>query len=143
MAEGIIREKLKISELDLTLDSCGTGDYHEGESPDPRAQEEMRRRGIEISDLVARAFEDADFERFDRIYTMDEKNFTDIRERARNDEELAKVEMILNELPDLERDTPVPDPYFGAEEGFKTVYELLDRASDRILKEVADEEPQR
>jgi len=142
MAEGIMRHKTAGSELDITIDSCGTGDYHEGENPDPRAQEEMLRRGIDISDLAARAFENADFERADRIYAMDLNNFENIRERAQNDEERSKVDMILNVLPDLERDTPVPDPYFGAEDGFKTVYELLDRASDHIIKEIGDEQLQ-
>lgn len=142
MAEGIIRQKMFQRELELAIDSCGTGDYHEGENPDPRAQEEMQRRGIDISELVGRAFEDEDLERFDRIYTMDEKNFENIRDRARTEEELAKVDMILNVLPDQERNTEVPDPYFGASEGFKTVYELLDRAADRILKEIEDEQPQ-
>ncbi len=142
MAEGIMRHKTAGSELDITIDSCGTGDYHEGENPDPRAQEEMLRRGIDISHLVARAFEHADFERADRIYTMDLNNFEHIRERARNDDERSKVDMILNVLPDLERYTPVPDPYFGAEDGFKTVFELLDRASDHILKEIEDEQLQ-
>ncbi|MFB6258463.1 MAG: low molecular weight protein-tyrosine-phosphatase [Flavobacteriales bacterium] len=143
MAEGIMRHKIGERKLELHVDSCGTLDAHEGENPDPRAQEEMVKRGIEIGNIVARPFEEKDFERFDRIYAMDEKNHEDIRERARNEEEQAKVMMTLDQLPDMEAGTPVPDPYFGAEEGFKTVYQLLDRATDTILKQVEDEEPQR
>ncbi len=142
MAEGIMRAKLVERELDLVLDSCGTTAFHEGENPDPRAQEEMKARGVEIGDLVARPFRDEDFQRFDRIYTMDRQNQEDILDRAQDDEERAKVDMVLNRIPELERDTPVPDPYFGAEDGFRTVYELLDRASEHILKEIADEPAQ-
>lgn len=142
MAEGIMREKLKASDLDLELDSCGTGDYHEGENPDPRAQKEMEQRGVDISDLVARGFEDEDFERFDLILTMDEDNYERILERARNEEERKKVDMILNRLPDT-RGSSVPDPYFGAKDGFRTVFELLDRSTDALIKELSHEREER
>ncbi len=138
MAEGIMRKKVAERGLDLHVDSCGTGAYHEGENPDPRAQEEMERNGTDISDLVARAFEDEDFQRFDRIYTMDEANQAKILDRARDEAERQKVDMILNSLPE-EQGRPVPDPYFGAGDGFKTVYELLDRATEQILNEFEDE----
>lgn len=138
MAEGIMRKKVAERGLDLHVDSCGTGAYHEGENPDPRAQEEMERHGADISDLVARAFEDEDFQRFDRIYTMDEANQAKILDRARDEAERQKVDMILNSLPE-EQGRPVPDPYFGAEDGFKTVYELLDHATEQILNEFEDE----
>lgn len=139
MAEGIMRQKIDERGLDVEVDSCGTTDHHEGETPDPRAQEEMQSRGHDISQVVARPFEPKDLERFDRIHTMDEDNHLAVLEHARIQEERAKVRMTLDVLPEMEASPEVPDPYFGAEEGFKTVYELLDRASEGILNEILDE----
>lgn len=138
MAEGIMKEKVRQRGLRVEVDSCGTGDYHEGENPDPRAREEMEKRGFDISELIARGFRDEDFEHFDRILTMDEDNQQRIKERARNAEEERKVDMLLNLLPDTQGSS-VPDPYFGAKDGFKTVYELLDRATDALIKEMEHE----
>lgn len=142
MAEGLMRKKIAEEGLDVEVDSCGTGNYHEGEAPDLRAQEEMERHGIDISDLIARPFEDMDLERFDRIYTMDGENQSRILDRARDVAETRKVDLILNILPE-EHNSPVPDPYFGGGDGFRTVYDLLDRATDGILKEIQNERRER
>jgi protein-tyrosine phosphatase len=139
MAEGILRKKAQEKGLGFEVDSCGTTDHHEGENPDPRAQEEMRKRGVDISDLVARRFHPEDFERFDRIYTMDERNHRDVLEHAPDEASKAKAAMLLSLLTGPEEASEVPDPYFGAEEGFKTVYELLEAASERILDSIEDE----
>ncbi len=134
LAEGILRDKVRKCELDIVVDSAGTNRYHIGEAPDPRSIACAEAHGIDISDLRARQFKKADFERFDRIYVMDRSNMSDILALAKNQEERDKVEMILNvNRPNSDMD--VPDPYYGGDEGFEHVYKLLDSACEHLLQE--------
>ncbi|HAD97194.1 MAG TPA: protein-tyrosine-phosphatase [Cryomorphaceae bacterium] len=133
LAEGILREKLK--DTDAEVDSAGTSSYHVDEAPDPRAIKIGRKYGVNISDLRGRQFTVSDFDRFDRIYVMDESNYANVVELARNEADKNKVDFLLNELePSSNRE--VPDPYFGGDQGFENVYRLLDQATDEITKKV-------
>lgn len=138
MAEGIVRDKIEELGLDIELDSAGTGDYHIGEAPDKRARANMSQNGHDISDLRARQFTSEDFKAFDRIFVMDRSNYDNVVRLASNDEEKAKVELFLN-LASPGSDAEVPDPYFGGDSGFQHVYELLSKATDRLMEELADE----
>ncbi|MDQ3192551.1 MAG: low molecular weight phosphotyrosine protein phosphatase [Bacteroidota bacterium] len=133
LAEAILSDKLKKNGLnDIKVDSAGTSAYHIGEQPDLRTAENARKHGLEISHLVGRQFTVKDFDRFDKIYVMDNSNYNNVIELASNEKEVDKVEMILNILhPGL--NMPVPDPYFGGETGFENVYNLLDEACERII----------
>lgn len=133
MAEGILRSKTK--ELDIEVDSAGTSDYHVGEHPDPRAVLSLRKKGINIGHLTGRQFEVADFDRFDLIYAMDDKNYQNILKLATSPAHAAKVKMLVNELYPGS-DGIVPDPYFGGPKGFEEVYKLLDKATDRIIERI-------
>ncbi len=134
MAEGILSHKARERGLDIKVDSSGTGDYHVGEGPDRRAAAQLEKHGIDITSLRGRQFEEADFDRFDRIYVMDESNHEHVLGMARHEEDHAKVDMILNKVHPGSN-MPVPDPYFGAENGFREVHALLDEACDRIIEE--------
>jgi protein-tyrosine phosphatase len=135
MAEGIFRHKALDMQLTVKFDSCGTGGWHSGESPDHRAQSCLIENGIDISDLRARQFSVQDFERFDLIYTMDESNYKDVVSLARNESQLTKVKLILEETyPGKNRS--VPDPYFGGKEGFDEVYKMLDAVAEVVLKQI-------
>lgn len=135
LAEGVFRQKAQERGIAIEVDSCGTSDYHIGEAPDPRTIENAKENGFDISDLRGRQFSTADFDQFDRIYVMDQSNYNNVMALAESDEHRNKVKMILNEIhPGSNK--PVPDPYFGGEDGFQTVFELLNNASDRILDEL-------
>lgn len=135
MAEGVLRKKIKEQELKIEVDSCGTADYHVGDSPDIRAQQTIRKHGHDISDLRGRQFEIADFDRFDLIYAMDENNYFNILDQARSEEDKAKVNMIMNEVYS-EQNISVPDPYYGGINGFEDTYEMLNLATEKILARV-------
>lgn len=130
MAEGIL--KTKIDGLNIEVDSAGTSAYHEGENPDSRAVHTLRKKGINISNLVARQFTVADFDQFDLIFTMDSSNYRNVLEMARDEADREKVRMLVNELYPGS-DGEVPDPYFGGSQGFEDVYQLLDEATDKLL----------
>lgn len=131
LAHGILEHKVRDRGLDWTVDSCGTSGYHAGGPADPRSMDIAEKNGIDISQQRSRRFIPVDFERFDRIYVMDSSNYQNVMRQAVNEEEKAKVELIMNEVTPG-RNIAVPDPYYG-EFGFENVYQMLDHATDAIL----------
>lgn len=130
LAEGIMRSKLPENFL---VDSAGTGGWHVGELPDKRSISTAKNKGIDITNQRARQFEITDFDAFDYIYVMDNSNYKDIIALAPNEEKKSKVKLILNELfPNENKD--VPDPYYGAADGFENVYTMLDQACKEIAR---------
>jgi protein-tyrosine phosphatase len=129
LAEGILQKKLKEYGLDqqVTVDSCGTNGLHDGEHPDPRTLENARQNKVYIDKLVSRQFIPIDLWDFDRVYCMDSSNYANVMAAVTKEEHKEKVSMILNESrPGSNMD--VPDPYYGGEDGFQTVFDLLDEA---------------
>ncbi len=137
MADGLLRQKVASEGLDVYVDSAGTAGYHVGEAPDARMRATAKTLGVSIDDLRARQFETADFDRFDLIYAMDESNRTNILKLARNEEDQKKVRMILNEIYPGE-DRSVPDPYYGGDQGFIDVFEMLDAATTKIINDIKE-----
>jgi len=90
------------------------------------------KSGIDLTDQRARQFSEKDFDNFDKIYAMDTHNYANIISLARNQSDREKVDVILNELNPESYDS-VPDPYYGDGNGFHIVYDMLDKACDRIV----------
>ena len=131
LAEGILKSKLP-DNGEFYVDSAGTSNYHIGELPDTRSIEIARKYGIDITSQRGRQFQLDDFDRFDLIYAMDTSNYHNILRIARNAEDEAKVKLILGELIDYET-VNVPDPYYGGDSGFEHVFQLLNKACNRIV----------
>ncbi|MCX4186701.1 low molecular weight protein-tyrosine-phosphatase [Methylophaga sp. OBS4] len=109
------------------VDSASTHAYHVGEQPDARAQQTARKRGIDLSFIRARKFAISDFEEFDHILAMDSDNY-DILVAACPSTHKDKVKLFLDFAPQrTERD--VPDPYYGGQNGFDHVFDLVEDAS--------------
>ena len=131
LAEGILREKIKKANVEITIDSAGTANYHIGEHPDKRTIENALKHNIDISTLKARQFSVEDYDNFDLIFVMDSSNYSDVISLARNNEDVRKVEMILHRVyPNA--NMSVPDPYFGGEQGFENVFTILNNACEII-----------
>ena len=130
LAEGILKDKTQ--NLDVLVDSAGTASYHVGNLPDSRSIEIANRNGIDLTDQRARQFSEKDFDNFDKIYAMDTHNYANIISLARNQSDIDKVDVILNELNPKSYDS-VPDPYYGSGDGFQIVYNMLDKACDAIV----------
>lgn len=133
LAEGLLREKVK--DLNVSTDSAGTAGYHVDEAPDVRSIQIGRKYNINISDLRGRQFSPEDFDRFDRIYVMDQSNYQNVMRLARNEDDKKKVDYILNELHP-ESNAEVPDPYYGGDKGFENVFKMLDAATDVIVEKL-------
>lgn len=131
LAEGILASKLPFRHF--SVDSAGTGHYHIGESPDERSIAIAKANGLDISLQKARKFSVQDFENFDYIYAMDGTNYQDILDIAPDEKSAQKVILILNELFEGEN-VDVPDPYYGLENGFPKLYDMLEQVCDTIAE---------
>ncbi|MBA2713876.1 MAG: low molecular weight phosphotyrosine protein phosphatase [Rubrobacteraceae bacterium] len=139
VAQGVFEDVVRREGLQgqITVDSAGThGFYNAGEPPDPRAQESVLARGIDISGQRARLLDPEDCQRFDYILTMDEFNY---RIAAGLCGGGAEIRPFLDYAPGPE--TEVPDPYSGGPEGFKHVLGLIEEASEGLLREIRDRHP--
>ncbi|WP_339873584.1 low molecular weight protein-tyrosine-phosphatase [Olleya marilimosa] len=129
LAEGILQSK--VDNNLFVVDSAGTSSYHIGNKPDPRSIAIAKKKGIDITNQQARQFVKQDFLDFDIIYAMDNSNYNNIIALAENDKQKSKVNLILNESYP-EQNLDVPDPYYGGDKGFETVFNMLDEACNKI-----------
>lgn len=129
LAEGILQSKLNRSQF--FVDSAGTGAWHSGQQPDKRSVQIATKYGIDISTQRARQFLVQDFDTFDYIYVMDSSNYKNVTNLAPNALVRNKVKLIMDELFENEN-LEVPDPYYGMEDGFETIYKMLDEVCDVI-----------
>ena len=135
LAEGLLQAKLPKDKF--FVDSAGTGSSHVGHHPDQRSVLTAQKKGLDISSQIARQFTPRDFEVFDYIYVMDNTNFDDVIELAKNENQKKKVQLILNELFPGDN-VDVPDPYYGLQNGFDMVYEMLDETCDILSKKLIE-----
>lgn len=136
LAEGIL--KSKVDNEKITVDSAGTGGWHIGELPDARSIEVAFRNDIDITNQRGRIFTTSDFDNFDIIYVMDRSNFENVISLSRNQSDKKKVKLIRDEIIST-RGSDVPDPYFGGENGFDSVYQMIDEVCGVIAKNLKDE----
>jgi protein-tyrosine phosphatase len=135
MAEGVLRYKLKNSNLNIFVDSAGTSSHHKGEAPDRRAIKCLDSYGIDISSLKARPFSPKDFENFDFIYAMDTENYGNILQLATNEYQKKKVSLFMEcSMPGI--GLSVPDPWYGDEKGFHEVYKMIESNCDSIIEKM-------
>lgn len=132
LAEGIMTSKAQENGLNWEIDSAGTAAYHVGNLPDERSIEVAIKYGIDLSSQRARQFNVSDFREFDVIYAMDTENYNNILNLAKNKEDEEKVKLILNEI-EPNSNSSVPDPYYGGDEGFENVYQMLDLACESVV----------
>ncbi|MFI0471460.1 low molecular weight protein-tyrosine-phosphatase [Halomonas sp. HMF6819] len=132
-AEGVFRKALVDAGLacEVEVDSCGIGDWHVGKAPDERAQKAALCRGVDISELKARTLRPEDFDAFDYVLGMDRDNLDAIRAMA-PDGCRARIGLFLEYAEVSE--TEVPDPYFGGEQGFEHVLDLIEAASQGLIE---------
>ena len=137
-AHGILYQKIADAGLgeDVALDSAGTAGWHVGKSPDSRAVAAAAQRGYDLSRLRARQVQEEDFERFDLILAMDDSNLHELRSQCSADS-VGRVRLFL-ECADLTNVTEVPDPYYGGDQGFHHVIDLVEEAADKLVSQMKD-----
>lgn len=132
LAEGILQHKAQLAGLNWTVDSAGTNGYHNGEAPHPLSQKVARINGIDISHQRSRMFTAEDMNRYDKIFAMAKDVRSEIKRIAGKHWKPEKVELILNVLePGTNLD--VPDPWYGPEDEYHEVFELLEKACQSLI----------
>lgn len=116
----------------ILVDSCGTGDWHIGHSPDERSAKAALSRGYDLNHLRSRQITPNDFNQFDYILVMDEQNLTDVKALCPKSFP-GQLELFLNYANKFSDCTEVPDPYYGGADGFDNVIDLVEDASQSLL----------
>ncbi|WP_303761227.1 low molecular weight protein-tyrosine-phosphatase [Alcanivorax jadensis] len=132
-AEAVFRERVIAAGLEehILIDSAGTGDWHIGRAPDPRTREAAARRGYQMDSLRARQVGPQDFYEFDVVLAMDNANLADLKAM-----QPADATVTLGRFLDYSSETSVsevPDPYYGGEDGFDRVLDLIEGGADGLL----------
>lgn len=131
LAEALFKKHVEARGLQdkYAADSCGTAAYHIGAQPDSRSRANARKNGLEYTH-AGRQISDRDFTEFDLIIPMDASNEAHLR--MADPTGRARIELMRNYDPGHEG-MDVPDPYYGGEQGFQNVFEILDRATGNLL----------
>ena len=142
-AEGVLRRLLDEAGLTdrVTVDSAGTGGWHEGDGPDNRMIAHARARGYDLSQLEARQIRyPEDYQGYDYILTMDESNLKNVRALDVQALHHGKIRP-LTSFCTIHDVREVPDPYHGGADGFEYVLDLIEDACralvERLKAEVA------
>lgn len=138
-AEGVFRNKVLDAGLEnkIHIDSAGTIAYHVGHPPDPRAQQAALKRGFDLSSQQARKVTSSDFEAFDFVIAMDSDNYYELEVICPPGYE-DRLHMFLK-FAQNSNEIDVPDPYYGGGRGFETVLDLIEDASEGLLKHLKDQ----
>ena len=139
-AEGIFKQKIKDRDLEnlFVVDSAGTGGWHVGNLADRRMREAALSRGIELTSR-SRKIDDNDLHEFDHILVMDKDNLNAVKSLIKDHTYPinSKIKLILSYSKKSQLDE-VPDPYYGGQNGFERVLDLLDEAIDELIDSLID-----
>lgn len=133
--EAVLKHKAKELGLNLTIDSAGTIGCHSGEKPDNRSMKAGEKRGYSFKGQYSRKVKLSDFTEFDLILAADKQNLADLQASCPNEHQ-HKLKLFLS-FADSQYDE-VPDPYYGAGDGFELVLDLIEDASDKLLATIKD-----
>lgn len=132
LAEGILQSKLS---NDFVIDSAGTISMHQGKQPDSRSIKTAQNHHIDISQQRSRPIRKSDFDDFDKILCMDLSVLKDVVSLAENEEQRQKIKLFLEEAGEI-GDLEVPDPYWGTMNDFENVFQMIDRACEKIAHQL-------
>tara|TARA_R100000005_G_C4991711_1_gene199033 strand:+ start:231 stop:716 length:486 start_codon:yes stop_codon:yes gene_type:complete len=135
LAEGIFKKKVEEKGLAdrFVIDSCGTSNYHIGEQPDRRTIKNALANGVRLNHQ-GRQFTVQDFNDFDYIVAMDSSNVQNI-EKLRPEGNSKQI-LLVRSFDELSMNRNVPDPYYGGENGFQEVFNILDRSIEGLVNHV-------
>lgn len=133
IAEGLMRHKIQQHGLSWEVASAGTNNYHIGEAPHRFSQKVCLLNGVDISAQRARRLTTADFGQYDIIYAMAGDVYSEIERIGGRHADMDKVTYFLDEL-EPGSNASVPDPWYGNEDGYMPVYELINRTCDAIIE---------
>lgn len=138
MGEGVFRHLVNQEGLNahFHIDSAGTSGYHIGEKPDRRMRQTAQGHGISLEKQRSRKFVRQDFQDFDYILAMDSSNLRDIRSLKNGPEDKGAKVTLMRDFDLEDSDPNVPDPYYGGQNGFEDVYDIVRRSCTELLTQI-------
>ncbi len=137
IAEGILQHNANKAGLDWKVDSAGTNGFYDGEPPHVLSQKVSKANGIDISSQQSRKLTKEDFKQFDKIYAMANDVLAYMKQIGGKDFDESKVSLFLDELyPGEFRN--VPDPWYGEEDGYVKVFDLIDKTCEAIINKYSE-----
>lgn len=133
LAEGILQAKANAANLNWIVHSAGTNGLHNGEAPHKLSQKVAAKHGVNISNQISRKFVAADFENYDKLYVMAADVLQDVKRIAGEKFDSNKIDFFLNEL-NAGKNEDVPDPWYGAEDGYNEVYTVINEVCLKIVE---------
>lgn len=124
IGEGLLKFHADRLNFPIYVDSAGTSGWHSGHPPDPRSIDVMRRNGLDITHQRSRPLTHQDLHTFDNILVMDDQNYRDVQ--AMGTASAAVQKFVL--------DGHVPDPYYGGDQGFEKVYDMMNKAAQNWIR---------
>lgn len=135
LAKGILKKEFQEKNIPGNIESAGFEPYHIGHPVDKRTKRVAKEHGIDLADHKMKMFDPKDFERFDRIYVMDQRDYRDLEDASNTPEQMQKVDFVMNLIDDKKRQKIVPDPLYKGYRSFETIYEKLERACKVLAEE--------
>ncbi|MBN2527026.1 MAG: low molecular weight phosphotyrosine protein phosphatase [Deltaproteobacteria bacterium] len=141
LAHAVFEDMVQKASLEdaFKIESSGTIGYHVGELPDARMRETARRHGVKMIHR-ARQLKKKDLDDYDMILAMDKENLSNIRKLATSEAHLQKIQLFRNFDPNATGGAEVPDPYYGGDDGFEHVFQIVQRTCEQLLKDTASPE---
>lgn len=135
LAEAVFREltiQRGVSDC-FELCSRGTGAWHIGEGAHRGSRQVALAHEISLEKHRACQIRKSEIDRFDLIVAMDRENQAEL---CRLSPKSCSKIVLLRDYDSPGESPDVPDPYYGGEDGFKEVYEIVERCSRRLLDDL-------
>jgi len=141
LAEAVFKHKIKAKGIAdrFEVDSCGTANYHIGDTPDPRTIANARKNGVSINHL-GRQLSERDLEYYDHIFAMDNSNLRNIQALPDASKYSDKIRL-MRDYDTIGTGSEVPDPYYGHERDFQEVFDILDRSTEALIETLTHSKP--
>lgn len=140
LAEAIFQKLIEEHQLTdrISCDSCGNSNYHIGGQPDQRTVKNALQNGV-VLNHKARQFSSDDFNKFDFIIPMDKSNLSNILKFEEANTTKATIQL-MRDYEDEGECMDVPDPYFGGEDGFQEMFDILDRSCKKMMTSMINDQ---
>jgi len=137
LAEGVFQALINEEGLEnqIIIHSAGTGNWHVGAAPDTRMQATARNKGIHLASR-AQQIQAGDIRRFNLILAMDQSNLEAMEYLCSPETAAKKIRLFRSFDPEVDGDLDVPDPYYGRDDGFEHVFQIVHRTCPPILEYV-------
>ena len=134
LAEALFTKHVYVTGLEneFQIDSCGTADYHVGQYPDARSYQNALENGLRIEHLGRQLIYD-DLIEYDYLLAMDKSNLANIKKLSKGAGSEGQILMMREFDPQANHQTDVPDPYYGGDNGFQEVFDILERSTEELL----------